>query len=67
MGAGEGSRYSEMLGVVEALGQAFIDRRMAVERPLMVLSENSIDLAMMTLASMYVGVPVVPVSPAYSL
>ena len=59
--------YSEMLGVVEALGQAFIDRRMTVERPLMVLSENSIDLAMMTLASMYVGVPVVPVSPAYSL
>lgn len=59
--------YSGMLSAVEALGQAFIDRRMSVERPLMVLSENSIDLAIMTLAAMYVGVPVVPVSPAYSL
>ena len=43
--------YSEMLSAVEALGQAFIDRGMSVERPLMVLSEKSIDLAMMTLAS----------------
>jgi feruloyl-CoA synthase len=59
--------YFEMLSAAEAIGQAFIDRRISVDRPLMVLSENSIDLAMMTLAGMYVGVPVVPVSPAYSL
>jgi feruloyl-CoA synthase len=59
--------YSEMLGAVEALGQALIDRRLSADRPLMVLSENSIDLATMMLAGLYVGVPVVPVSPAYSL
>jgi feruloyl-CoA synthase len=59
--------YAEMLAAVEALGQALIDRGMSAEQPLMLLSENSIDLAKMTLAGLYVGVPVVPVSPAYSL
>ena len=33
----------------------------------MVLSENSIELAALSLAALYVGVPLVPVSPAYSL
>jgi feruloyl-CoA synthase len=59
--------YREMLSRVESLGQALIDQGLSVERPLMVLSENSIDLAAITLAAMYVGIPVVPVSPAYSL
>ena len=60
-------RYRDMLGFVESLGQALLEHGLSAQRPLMVLSENSIDLAAMTLAAMYVGVPVVPVSPAYSL
>lgn len=59
--------YRQMLQWVESLGQALIDRGLSAERPLMVLSENSVDLAALTLASLYVGIPVVPVSPAYSL
>lgn len=59
--------YREMLTAVESIGQALLDRGLSAERPLMILSENSIDLAAMTLAGMYVGVPVAPVSPAYSL
>lgn len=59
--------YRQMLKWVESLGQALIDRGLSTERPLMVLSENSVDLAALTLASLYVGIPVVPVSPAYSL
>lgn len=59
--------YREMLVAVEAIGQALLDRGLSADRPLMILSENSIDLAAMTLAGMYVGVPVAPVSPAYSL
>lgn len=35
--------------------------------PVMLLSENSIEHALLQLACMYVGVPVAPVSPAYSL
>ncbi|MFA5597170.1 MAG: feruloyl-CoA synthase [Pusillimonas sp.] len=59
--------YREMLQSVESLGQALLDRGLSSSRPLMVLSENSIDLASLTLAALYAGVPVVPVSPAYSL
>jgi len=59
--------YRQMLQRVESLGQALLDRALSAQRPLMVLSENSVDLAAITLAGMYVGVPVVPVSPAYSL
>jgi feruloyl-CoA synthase len=59
--------YAEMLAMVESIGQWLLDHEFTTERPLMLLSENSIDLAAMTLAGMYAGVPVVPVSPAYSL
>jgi feruloyl-CoA synthase len=53
--------------MVKRLGQALLNRDLSPDRPLMVLSENSIDLGLLTLAGMYVGVPVAPVSPAYSL
>ena len=59
--------YKDALGAVESLGQALLTRKLSAERPIMVISENSIDLALVTLAGMYVGIPVVPVSPAYSL
>lgn len=59
--------YRDVLSQVESLGQALLDHGLSIDRPLMVLSENSIDLAVLTLAGLYVGVPVVPVSPAYSL
>jgi feruloyl-CoA synthase len=38
-----------------------------VERPVMLLSGNSLDHALLTLGGLVAGVPVVPVSPAYSL
>src|SRR6185436_9011828 len=59
--------YSQMLGWVESLAQALLNHRLSPERPVMVLSENSIELAALSLAALYVGVPLVPVSPAYSL
>jgi feruloyl-CoA synthase len=59
--------YAEALTMIECLGKALLDRNLSPDRPLMVLSENSIDLGLLTLAGMYVGVPVAPVSPAYSL
>ena len=59
--------YLEIHGMVEAIGQSLIDRKLSASHPLMVLSDNSIDLAAMTLAGLHVGIPVVPVSPAYSL
>jgi feruloyl-CoA synthase len=67
---GEGWRkvtYAQALAAVRALGAGLLDRHLSVERPLVILSDNSINHALLTLAAMHVGVPVAPVSPAYSL
>src|SRR3954447_5183286 len=50
-----------------SVAQALLDRGLGPERPLMILSGNSIDHALLTLGGFLAGVPVVPVSPAYSL
>jgi feruloyl-CoA synthase len=50
-----------------AIAQALLDRDLGPDRPLMILSGNSIDHALLTLGGFLAGVPVVPVSPAYSL
>ena len=39
----------------------------SAERPLVVLSGNDIEHALLHLGAMYVGVPYAPVSPAYPL
>src|SRR5690349_12024275 len=49
-----------------AIGQALLDRGLSAKRPVMVLSENGIDHALLMLGAMHVGVPIVPVSTAYS-
>jgi feruloyl-CoA synthase len=58
--------YGEAAAHAEALGQALLDRGLGPERPLLILSGNSLDHAMLMLAALLVGVPVVPVSVAYS-
>jgi len=50
-----------------AIAQALIDREMGPKRPLMILSGNSIAHGLLTLGGFLAGVPVVPVSVAYSL
>ncbi len=50
-----------------AIAQALLDRGLEADRPLAILSGNSIDHALLTLGGFLAGVPVVPVSPAYSL
>ena len=44
-----------------------LERGASVRRPLMILSDNSVDNAVLQLAAQHVGVPVAPISPAYSL
>ncbi|MFG6429565.1 feruloyl-CoA synthase [Roseateles sp. LYH14W] len=58
--------YAEAAAQVKALGQALLDLGLSAERPLMLLSGNDIEHALLTLAAMHVGVPVAPISPAYS-
>ncbi len=59
--------YGEVAAAVRGLAQALLDRGLGPDHPLMLLSDNSIDHALMSLAAMDVGVPAVPISPAYSL
>src|SRR5688572_26741868 len=59
--------YRETLKKVRSLGQALLNRSVSKERPIIILSENSIEHGLMALAALYAGIPYSPVSPAYSL
>jgi feruloyl-CoA synthase len=59
--------YGDALAQARAIGAALLARGLSAERPVLVLSDNSIDHALLMLGAMHVGVPVAPVSPAYSL
>lgn len=59
--------YAETLRRVRAAGSWLLAHGLSVERPLVILSDNSADHAILMLAAMHVGVPVAAISPAYSL
>ena len=59
--------YAVARDAVRALGQALIDLGASPERPLLLLSDNGVDHALLQLAAMHAGIPAAPVSPAYSL
>ncbi len=59
--------YGAAVAAADAIGQGLLERGMGPERPLLVLSGNSIDHLLVTLGAMTAGVPVAPVSIAYSL
>ena len=68
--AGAGWRrltFGAALAEARAIGAALLARGLSAERPAMVLSDNSIDHALLMLGAMHVGVPIAPVSAAYSL
>ena len=49
------------------IAQALLERGLSAERPLVILSGNGIEHALLTLAALHVGVPVAPLSPSWSL
>lgn len=59
--------YEDVLKAANAIGQALLDGGHGPDRPIAILSDNSIDQAFVTFGAMTVSVPVMPVSPAYSL
>jgi feruloyl-CoA synthase len=52
---------------VRRAGEALVQRGLSVDRPVLILSGNSLAHAVLALASMYVGVPYAPIAPSYSL
>jgi feruloyl-CoA synthase len=59
--------YRDALKQVRALGGWILAQGMSAARPLVILSDNSVDHALFALGAMHVGVPVAAISPAYSL
>jgi feruloyl-CoA synthase len=59
--------YGDALSRVRSLAQAIIDRKLSADRPVVILSGNGIEHALLALASMYAGVLYAPIAPAYSL
>jgi len=59
--------YREFLIQITSVAQALLNRGLSVERPVAILSDNSVDNALLLFGAMHVGIPVVPISPAYSL
>jgi feruloyl-CoA synthase len=59
--------YGEALRRAEAVGQALLERGLGPERPVMILSGNSVGHGVLMLGALLAGIPVAPISPAYSL
>jgi len=59
--------YEQARALVDALAAALIERGLSAERPLMILSGNAIEHALLMLAGFTAGIPVSPISVAYSL
>lgn len=49
------------------LGAALLALGLGPDRPLLIMSENSLEHGMLGLACAYVGIPFAPISPAYAL
>ena len=59
--------YADALARVRRLSQALLDRNLSRDRPVIILSGNSIEHGLLALAAMFSGVMYAPVAPAYSL
>jgi feruloyl-CoA synthase len=60
--------YAQTLDSVRRIGSALLQRRdLSPERPVVILSGNDLEHALLGLAAMYVGIPYAPISPPYSL
>lgn len=68
--AGAGWRtvtYAAAWRTVQALAQMLLGHDLSESRPLLILSGNDIEHALLGYAAMLIGVPHAPISPAYSL
>ena len=59
--------YAQALEAARRIGQALLERGLGPDRPVAILADNSVDHGLLALGAMHAGVPVAPISPAYSL
>jgi feruloyl-CoA synthase len=58
--------YSQMLTRIQRVAAGLLTRSLSAERPIVILSGNSIEHLTLALAAMWVGIPYCPVSPVYA-
>ena len=58
--------FSQALDSARHIAQGLLNRGLNVDRPVVILSENDLEHALMALGCMVAGVPFCPASPAYS-
>jgi len=59
--------YAELLTSSRHIASGLLARNLSAEKPVVILSGNSIDHALVAFGALYAGIPFCPVSPAYSL
>ena len=59
--------YAQALARAETLGAWLLEQTKGKDGPVLALSENAVDLGLLTLASFHVGIPIATISTAYSL
>src|SRR5260221_6272132 len=59
--------YAQLLASSRRIASSLLARDLSAERPIVILSGNSIDHALVAFGALYAGIPFCPVSPAYSL
>jgi feruloyl-CoA synthase len=59
--------YAEAWEKAQKIGQSLLDMGLSVERPVAILSENSLEHALIAIGAMTAGIPYCSVSSAYSL
>ena len=58
--------YAQAWQSARSIAQALIDRGLSAERPVVIMSENDLEHALLSLGCLVAGVPFCPASPAYS-
>lgn len=66
-GAWSGLTYAQARDKVDAVAQSLLERGLSAERPVMALSGNAVEHAVLMLACYTAGIPIAPISVAYSL
>src|SRR6267143_3371882 len=59
--------YAQLLDMSRRIASALRARDLSAEKPIVILSGNSIDHALLAFGALYAGIAFCPVSPAYSL
>jgi feruloyl-CoA synthase len=59
--------YAQTRERMDAIAASLLERGLSVDRPIMILSGNAINHALLMLAGCAAGIPVAPISVAYSL